>query len=83
MSLSAEGRIIYCDGADCCASVPAPVALRPTRTTGGLPPPPDASGWLFVVRQGLSRHYCPRCVPQYLSQMAMPERGMPFGLNGT
>lgn len=70
MSLSAEGKILYCDGLGCCASVPAPVAMSPNHTTGHKREIiPDASGWLFVAHQGVTRHYCPRCIPRYLSQL--------------
>lgn len=69
MSLSAEGRSLYCDGLGCCASVPAPVALPPTGIKGKPEISPNASGWLFVVNQGKTWHYCPRCIPHYLSQL--------------
>ena len=64
MSLSAEGRHITCDGAECSARTDVPVALRPL--LGPEKATAQSNGWLFVARRGKQSHFCPDCLPLYL-----------------
>jgi hypothetical protein len=67
MSLSLGGQWLTCDGDDCTERTRVPVVLRTTlRDDGGLP---MTSGWLYVTRGGVTRHYCPRCRSIYLGRM--------------
>ncbi|MGI4788333.1 MAG: hypothetical protein ACRYFS_05730 [Janthinobacterium lividum] len=73
MSLSADGRQIICDGAECFARAAVPVALRPLlgpdRTAA------QSNGWLFAARRGEWRHYCPNCLSLHLEHL--PETPAP------
>ena len=60
MSLGADGRTIYCDGAGCHATTSVPVALQPVR----LPMREAArfaEGWLYILKRDTVLHYCPLC----------------------
>lgn len=70
MSLSAEGRHITCDGAECSARAEVPVALRPL--LGPDTTTAQSNGWLFARHQGRWRHFCPDCLPLYLEQLPEP-----------
>jgi hypothetical protein len=74
MSLTADQKHIRCDGEGCEAVTPAPVALRPLLNRDDCAPQ-AAEGWLFVVRQGVSSHYCPACLEQALTRTATKEAG--------
>ena len=69
MSVLPDGRRVYCDGNDCRATAPLPVALRGTLSE--TPPGADSLsilGWLFAGSPGNVKHFCPRCLPLYLSE---------------
>jgi len=63
MSLGKGGQTIYCDGGNCNAAAPAPVALRRMLTGNDSG---SAVGWLFVVRQNVNYHFCPACAERQL-----------------
>ena len=67
MSLSPDARYVTCDGADCKARADVPIALHPlldhAKTTERV------DGWLFAARGAQRRHYCPRCLPLYLTSL--------------
>ena len=67
MSLSADGRHITCDGAECLARADVPVALRPL--LGPDRTLTQSNGWLFAARRGEWRHFCPSCLPLYLETL--------------
>jgi hypothetical protein len=66
MSLTADGKHITCDGEECREQTRVPVLLTASERTH--PPVGDAAKqWLYVLRQGRSYHYCPRCARQQLA----------------
>jgi hypothetical protein len=60
MSLAGDDLHIVCDAVGCEATSRAPIGLRPKYavTDSG---PADATGWLFIVQQSGTKHFCPRC----------------------
>ncbi|HLJ54320.1 MAG TPA: hypothetical protein VKT77_04720 [Chthonomonadaceae bacterium] len=64
MSVIERGKLIKCDAEDCTAQAAVPIALQPvTLASGGDRTP---AGWLFILRNGAARHYCPICAHGYL-----------------
>ena len=63
MSLNQTKRRITCDGPDCTAEAPVPVALSDGLADSRLLPgtPSPLAGWVFVVGTYEDRHYCPCC----------------------
>ncbi len=68
MSLSPDARFVTCDGADCQARADVPIALRPILGDGSASTE-RIDGWLFAARGAERRHYCPRCLPLYLTSL--------------
>jgi hypothetical protein len=66
------GRWIVCDDAGCHATALALIALQPL-----LNKHPDAplstKGWLFVLKNERTCHFCPRCAPHYLNTFSNSE----------
>ena len=58
MSIGNNGRELYCDAPGCSVSSPVPVRLRYLSEGRGIR---EASGWLYVVRDGVQFHYCQAC----------------------
>jgi len=71
MSLDTSGQQIQCDGAGCEARAAAPVALRSFLRESD-PAAASTFGWLFLVSQNKSEHYCPRCAARRLDILAEP-----------
>lgn len=68
MSLASNGMTLYCDSNDCDSTADVPVALRsPSAITGQAISPTD--GWLFVVREDQTQHFCSRCAQTRLSSL--------------
>jgi hypothetical protein len=69
MSVLPGGRLVRCDGHECCSKALLPVALR--STLGDTSPAAESAsivGWLFAGAVGREKHFCPRCVAHYLPQ---------------
>jgi hypothetical protein len=60
-----EQQCVHCDGKNCSSRVSLPVALRPLLS--GTQTVDQLKGWLFATVGGKRLHYCPNCVPDYLS----------------
>lgn len=76
MSISANGIMIACDGVYCSAKARIPVGLRRTLHEG-TDNQSDVSGWLYVTRDNVVRHFCANCKCQYLSAqnvLTQPDR---------
>lgn len=67
MSLSPDRGFIQCDGKDCRATTPLPIALHPQLTPEG--DISAAEGWLFAVNEDSCLHFCPDCSQQHLDDM--------------
>lgn len=78
MSLDTRGRLLHCDGENCKATTSVPVALRTAPSSSTDDASHTVDGWLYVIRQDRSLHFCPRCIPQFLrtlqSEKAPEER---------
>lgn len=74
MSQVDGGRWIACDGKDCDAKTLAVVGLQSLLKIDPNVPPPS-KGWLFVLKTGGSRHFCPGCAAKYLSEISDAEPG--------
>ncbi|MES2461519.1 MAG: hypothetical protein V4671_13125 [Armatimonadota bacterium] len=69
MSVLPGGRVVCCDGDQCGATAPLPVALR--LLLAGSPQaaePASIAGWLFAGSPNNAMHFCPRCLSRYLPQ---------------
>ncbi len=66
MTMDATGKTLHCDGEDCQARTPAPVALHSAAAEPGKTR--SAHNWLFVVREQRSLHFCPNCTRSYLNR---------------
>ncbi len=71
MAIKSSGQFILCDGEGCASKVSLPIALRPVLSGKGAAD--QLKGWLFVNVGGQRRHYCPDCVPKYLSDLTLAE----------
>lgn len=69
MSFIDEGRKVRCDGDGCQEQTSLPVALHVTLSSAEGPSSAQADGWLFLIRAGQCRHYCPRCASHILTSL--------------
>lgn len=72
MSIDKGGKQIHCDDESCDAVARAPIALR-SHLGGDSSETPTVEGWLFIVRKGEIRHYCPKCTLQHLTELSKTE----------
>lgn len=67
MSLDESGRYILCDGEGCRAITTVPVVLYPSQTPTAQVPA-IGEGWLYIVKQKATRHFCLSCTRPMLAR---------------
>lgn len=67
MSLDRNGKHIHCDGDGCEAKACVPVVRGDS--VGGDECLQAVRGWLFVLNDSITWHYCPRCSGQQLPRL--------------
>src|SRR3569833_2882227 len=77
MSITTDGQFIKCDGDGCQNKAAVPVGLRQTLRTGAGSAP-AVSGWLYVSRGGVAKHYCASCKSKYLGLLGSWPTGSPL-----
>jgi len=80
MSLTSDGQFIRCDGDGCLASAAVPVGLRQTLRSGNAAAP-AVSGWLYVSRGGVVKHFCSNCKSKYLGALGPSPADRPIASN--
>ncbi|HEV2471859.1 MAG TPA: hypothetical protein VGS41_04295 [Chthonomonadales bacterium] len=69
MTAIQSGKSLRCDGAGCGLLAAAPVALR-RRIPCCANELEEAKGWLFILKDRETLHYCPACAKAILERAA-------------
>ncbi len=65
----ADRQFVECDGEGCEARALAPVALRAVLRPESAGSWTTTEGWLFVVKNDQTYHYCPRCAQKLVEKL--------------